>query len=71
MSISATITAKTGPGLQVTSGVFTGIKSITFDPDAGTLTLMYPDQSFKTFSLNGVTTFTVSISGRTYTVVVS
>lgn len=69
--INATVTAKSGPGLQTTAGSFTGVKSITFDPDAGTLTLTYPDQSFKTFSLDGVTTFTVSISGRTYTVTVS
>lgn len=71
MSITATVTADAGPGQTVTAGVFSGVKSISFDPDAGTITLTYPDQTFKTFSTDGVTTFTVSISGRTWTVTIS
>lgn len=71
MSITATVTANAGPDLTVTAGVFTGVKSIAADPDAGTITLTYPDQSFKTFSTEGVTTFSASISGKLWTVTVS
>lgn len=71
MSVTAVITADSGPDIATTAKTFSGVKSVLFDPDNGTITLTYPDQTFKTFSTNGVTTCTVAISGRTWTVTIA
>lgn len=71
MSINATVTAKSGPGLQTTAGLLANAKTMSVDPDRGIVTFTFSDDSTKEFSLDGVTTFTISISGKTYTVVIS
>lgn len=75
MPINATVTAKTGPNQQVTAGVFNGITGMLVLPDRKVLQLFTGGDTnsppAKEFDLTGVTTFTVTISGSTYTVVVS
>lgn len=73
-TISATVTAKTGPAQQVTAGVFTNVKAFTVDLNENVLTLFYSNPASypsRDFDLTGVTTFTVSISSGNYTVTVS
>lgn len=72
---SATVTAETGAGLEVTSKVITDIKSFLVDIDRQML-FFYLQSSDPTspaleFSLEGVTTFTATISGGNWTIVVS
>ena len=75
MPINATVTAKTGPDKQVTAAVFLGITGMLVLPDRKVLQLFTGGDTnsppAKEFDLTGVTTFTVSISGSTYTVVIS
>lgn len=66
-----TVTAYSGPGNLNTAAVFTGVTSYTVDVARGVLTLYFSGETFKTFDLDGVTTFTVSISGSNQTCVVS
>lgn len=70
-SASFTVTAYSGPGELNTAQVFTGVTSYTVDVTKGVLTLYFSGEQFLTFDLNGVTTFTVTISGVNQTVVVS
>ena len=67
----ATITAKIGPGVTVTSYVFENLSSITFDLINQTFTVTNTTGEIKHFSLGGVTTISCSISGTTYTWTVS
>ena len=73
--ITATITAKTGPDRQITAGVFSGITGMLILPDRKILQLFVGGDTnsppMKEFDLAAATTFTISISGSTYTVVVS
>ncbi len=75
MSITATVTAKTGPAKQVTAGVYTGITAMLVLPDRQVLQLFKGGDTNSPpaweFDLTGVTTFTVTISGTTYTLTVS
>ena len=75
MPINATVTAKTGPNNQVTATLFAGCTGMLVLPDRKILQLFTGGDTnsppAKEFDLTGVTTFTVSISGTTYTVVVS
>lgn len=75
MSINATVTAKTGPNQTVTAGVFNGCTGMLVLPDRKILQLFTGGDTnsppAKEFDLTGVTTFTVTISGSTYTVAVS
>lgn len=74
MPISATITAQTGPARTVTAGVFTGTGLLLL-PDRKIMQLFQGGDTnsppMKEFDMTGVTTITVTISGTTYTVVVS
>ena len=75
MPINATVTAKTGPDRTVTAAVFNGITGMLVLPDRKVLQLFTGGDTnsppAKEFDLTGVTTFTVVISGSTYTVTVS
>ena len=68
-----TVTADTGPGVTVTAHVFENLKSISFDLDANTFTVVYnnTNRDIRHFSLEGVTTISCSISGTTFTWTVS
>lgn len=74
MPISATITAKTGPDRTITAGVFVGTGLLIL-PDRKILQLFQGGDTnsppMKEFDLQAATTITVTISGSTYTVVVS
>ena len=75
MPINATVTAKTGPNSQVTALVLNGITGMLVLPDRKVLQLFTGGDTnsppAREFDLASVTTFTVTISGSTYTVVVS
>jgi hypothetical protein len=67
---SMTITAKTGPGVQVTATLITNVTSFNVDVIALMLTGVANGVPFQ-YSLSGVTTFTVAIAGTTYTLTIS
>ena len=75
MPINATVTAKTGPERQITAGVFTGLTGMLVLPDRKIVQLFTGGDTnsppMKEIDMNGVTTFTITISGTTYTVVIS
>ena len=65
-----TITAKTGPALQVTSLVLTEITNLNFDLANRTLSVLQGSK-VQVYDLSTVTAVTFTISGQTFTVVVS
>jgi len=69
-TIDATVTAVAGPGNTLTAGVFSGITSFKADNN-GMLELVDANGKVYNLDINAATTFTVTISGSTYTVVVS
>ena len=75
MPVNLTITAKSGPDKTNTAAVFTGLTGLLILPDRKILQAFTGGDTNsppeKEFDLTGVTTFTVSISGSTYTVTVS
>ncbi len=75
MPINATVTAKIGPDRQITSGVYTGMTGMLVLPDRKVLQLFTGGDTnsppAREFDLTTVTTFTMTISGSTYTVTVS
>ena len=66
-----TVTAKLGPGVTITSYVFDNLKSISFDLEANTFTVVYNDGYIRHLSLEGVTAISCTISGTTFTWTVS
>lgn len=66
-----TITAKTGPAIQVTTQVIANVTDINFDLAHRELDVVTSDGIIHEFDLVGVTAVTYTISGSTYTVVVS
>jgi hypothetical protein len=75
MPINATVTAKTGPDRQVTALQIPGCTGMLVLPDRKVLQLFTGGDTnsppAKEFDLSAATTFTVVISGSTYTVTVS
>lgn len=73
-SATATVTAKSGPAVQSTAIVLTGITSYSVDVRRSVL-MFYQGNELtgpaKEFDLNGVTTFTTVISGGNFTITVS
>jgi hypothetical protein len=71
----ATVTAKSGPATQSTALSLTGITVFTADVRRSVLRFYQggseTDGPAKEFDLNGVTTFTVAISGGNFTVTIS
>lgn len=70
-SAQVTVTAYSGPGNLNTAAVFTQVSSFNVDVARGVLTLEQSGEVFKTFDLDGITTFTATISGGNWTVTVS
>lgn len=66
-----TVTAKTGPALQVTSKVINDVADVNFDLARSVLSITNNSGIIQTFDLTGVATVTFTISGSTYTVAVS
>lgn len=73
MPITATITGVVGPGVAVTATVFTNVATMTLNAtNAELITLTFTDGKPPTvISIAAQTTFTVSISGASYTVTIS
>ena len=74
MPINATVTAKAGPAIQATAIVLSGYVRMEVNPDRKIVQFFSGDDRnapAREFDLTGVTTFTVSISGSTYTVTIS
>lgn len=75
MPVNATVTAVTGPARTVTAGVFTGMTGLLLLPDRKIMQLFSGGDTNsppeKEFDMSAVTTFTLTISGTTYTVTVS
>lgn len=66
-----TVTADTGPAVQNTAKVFTGISSLVTDVARQVLTLFFVSGQPIEFDLSTVATYTVTISGLNYTVTIS
>ncbi len=67
-----TVTADTGPAVQNTAAVFTGVTSFNVDVASQVIQLFGPGGTIiKQFDLSTVTTFTVTISGLNYAVTIS
>lgn len=74
MPSQLTVTAKTGPASQVTAGVLTDVTAINLDLTRRVVQVFVNSANgptIKEFDLVGVTTFTCSISGANYTMVIS
>ncbi len=71
----ATVTADSGPGIQATALVINDVKGVYLDLERNMLAFHTvnsdPTSPQREFELQGVTTFTVSISGTVYTFTVS
>ena len=68
----ATITAKTGPGIQATAAVITNVTGINFDLNAGVLFISIDGTpSPQQFELTGSNTITLTASGGVYTLTVA
>lgn len=71
---TATVTAKSGPALQSTSIVISGITSYSVDVRRQVL-MFYQGNELtgpaREYDLTGVTTFTTSISGGNFTLTIS
>ncbi len=71
---TATVTAKSGPAVQSTATVISGITSYSVDVRRSVL-MFYQGNELtgpaKEFDLTGVTTFTTVISGGNFTITVS
>ena len=69
---TATITAKTGPGIQATALVLTDVTGINFDLNAGILFVNQGGNDvISQFALTGSNTITLTASGGVYTLTVS
>jgi hypothetical protein len=73
MIANATVTAKTGPADQITALVLSGITDLQFTPPSQFLRIKSGNNQITDLDMNGVTTFTVSVSGAngTYTITIS
>ncbi len=70
MANVATITAKTGPAIQATAQVITGVTQIEFDLAAGILQVTH-DSKYSQFALTGSNTITLTASAGAYTLTVA
>lgn len=67
-----TVTAKAGPAVTLTAGVFTNVTSFAIDCDNEILTIVQSSPA-RTLQLDigAATTITCTVSGNTYTVSIS
>ena len=74
MPHTATVTAQTGPGRQVTALVLNDVQGIDFQLDSKRLFVQVPTTSgdnIKEFDLGTVTTVTVAINAGNWTVTIA
>ncbi len=75
MPATATVTAKSGPNLQTTAKVFTGLTGILFLPDRRIMQLFTGGDTNSPpeveFDLTGVTTLTATIGGTAGTLAIT
>jgi len=71
MPSQITITAKTGPAIQATALVLTGLTNINIDMERKVLTCLIGSNPVKEFDLSGVTLLTDTITGSNHVIVVS
>lgn len=71
MANQVTVTAKTGPAVQATATVLTNVNNMNFDLKGMVVQVFREGKQYKEFDLYGVTTVTFTISGSTYTMVIS
>lgn len=71
MPNSATVTAKNGPAITDTAGVFSGLLNLNVDFKGQTFTVVDANGVPHIFELVGVTTFTYSISSGLATITIS
>lgn len=71
MSATATVTNKTGPGLQMTAQVLANVTSIVFDPVVQFMRVKYGNAQVVELDMGGVTTFTVAVAAGNYTLTIS
>lgn len=70
MALNATITAKSGPGIQATSLVLTNCRGFQLDAMGEVLYVTLADGQVRDFSVSPATTWTLTVSGTTYTLTV-
>lgn len=70
-SANVTVTAKSGPAVTLTAGVFTNARSLSFDFSEQTVTVVDDGGGIHCFDLFGVATITYTISGHVGTVALS
>lgn len=71
---TATITGKVGPGNTLTTQVFNNVSFFSVDTANEVLTLTYnngPGQTTILIDVSAATTWTLTVSGNTYTLTVS
>lgn len=75
MPATATVTAKSGPNLQTTAKLFTGLTGVLFLPDRRILQLFTGGDTnsppMVEFDLTGVTTLTATIGGTAQTLAIT
>lgn len=69
---TATVTGKVGPASTITAGVFTNVSTINLDCDGEILTLFFNDGKAPIpIDVGAATTWTLTVSGNTYTLTVA
>lgn len=71
MSANVTVTGKVGPALTVTAGVFTGVTILSLDANSEILSMTLSDGRVLQIDVAAATTWTVTVSGNTYTVTIA
>lgn len=66
-----TVTAYTGPGIQATAQVITGVTKVEFDVEAGVLFVYQGNEKISQFATSDVGTVTCTVSGTNFNFVVS
>lgn len=74
-SANSTVTAKVGPGVQLTSTVFSNVTALRFDVERSVIEIVYTGLSGRKITVHldytGVTTITYTISAGVGTVTIS
>lgn len=66
--ITATITAKTGPGITVTAQVLQEVDAINFDFVGGVITVFQSPDKYSTYQYSDIATVSISPSAKTVTI---
>lgn len=71
MTSTITVTGTSGPGKTLTAQQFTDVSKWEVNSAQNLLTMYFGGETFVTVDISDATTFTVTISGGNYTVVIS